>query len=76
MFHVTNELISMPTIVELMQKYPNLYILLDREEVTPTEIMALRPCLKLTCPAVIEALNEINTNQAKEIAIYSFNRPL
>ena len=60
----------MPTIVNLMQQFPHLYELLDREEVAPSDIMALQYCLNLTSSPVIEQLKAINTPQSLAAANY------
>jgi len=62
--------VSMSKLIDIMIANPVLYNLLDREEVSPSDIMALKPCLNLTNPNVINVLLNIDTNEAKHLAKY------
>ena len=62
--------ISIQNILEITMNNAPLYALLDREELSPSDIMCLKPCLKLTSPDVVQQLRKVNTNEAIESADY------
>ncbi|KAF0979985.1 hypothetical protein FDP41_001138 [Naegleria fowleri] len=65
--------ISMSTLINTMSSHPELYDVLDKEEVTPSDIMAIDPCLTLTTPRVIEILKSLKNDDSTTLAKYLEN---